>query len=203
MVKLCHVTTFLFFVVLMTISPPVNSSNNISVIANPRTVKVPLVVILTDVVLKDICYQTGDPSLCHLILNHFRGKTLFPKPLANVMDIVKGHARSTSKKIWGIYDGIKDQKKIKVKGRYRKCMNNYISARNHLRKAEKFMVAGKIRMTRLHTSLASADVRSCDQELARHFREPLGIAKDNKKFNNLCSIVFAICGVLKRNFMLG
>lgn len=199
MAKISFLTTFLLF---LTISPPINSSGSASAIPNLDTVKVPAVVIVTDKLIQQICSQTGDPYHCHFLLNQFQGKFLFPKPVANVMEQLKVHSKATSKKIFALYDGIKDPHRSDLKDRYRKCMNYYSNAMSNLVKASKFMVSGKIRFTKHYTTLALDEVRSCDEELAAYRYEPSGLAKDDKKFNDLGGIVLVICNILKTKFML-
>ncbi|KAI3468111.1 hypothetical protein Pfo_024774 [Paulownia fortunei] len=192
--KLSLVSLFLFFVLLLTISPPVNSSENEMAI-NPRIIKAPATVIVTDAVIKKICPQTGKPPLCRLILSQFEGKPLFPKPLANVTGMAQKHAKRTAKKIYGLYDGIKDDRS-ELKSRYHNCFKKYASAMNLINKANKFMRAGKASSVKMYSSLAVAQVYSCDQDLPKQPYEPPNLSEDNKEFRNIVSIIYVICSTV-------
>ncbi|KAK6161972.1 hypothetical protein DH2020_001813 [Rehmannia glutinosa] len=203
MTKLSLLSSFLFFLILLTISATANCSKNESITFNPGIVKAPLVVIVTDEVIQNICYKTGDYNTCQHILNQFKGKTLFPKPLANVMAQVKRHAKTTAKKIVRVYDGMKDQHRFfEMRDAYRKCLKDYTDAMNELTKAEKSMADAKIKPVREYALNALNKVRSCDQELAKQWHEASGLTHDNKKFYDLSSILMVICGTLKMSIRI-
>ncbi|PIN06841.1 hypothetical protein CDL12_20614 [Handroanthus impetiginosus] len=195
MTKMSLVNSFLFFLVLLTISSPINSSDNYEIIINPIITKAPPVVIVTDTVIHKICPRTQDPNLCRYILNQFKGKPLFPEPLARIIGIAQNHAQKTAKKIWSLYDSIKDNKS-ELKLSYNKCLKNYTNAMNLLREAYGFMRAGKASAVKNYSSLAMAEVHSCDEELAKYQYEPSNLYKDNKELNKVGSIIYAICGKL-------
>lgn len=175
-------SAFLIFLMIL-IKAPVNSSRNTK-----------LHEIVTDALIHEICPQTRNPNLCEYILNQFKGKPLFPKPFAAVMRMAQLQAKTTAEKIWGLENDIKDDKS-ELKLRYHKCLERYRNAMVQLKEANRFVHAGNITSVKRYTSLAMSEVQSCDQELAKQ-HEPSNLAKDNRKSQELCSVILAICDKL-------
>lgn len=48
----------------------------------------------------------------------------------------------------------------------------------------------------MYTSLAMAQVYSCDQDLSRQPYEPSNLSENNKEFGNLGSMVYIICSTI-------
>ncbi|GFQ04081.1 pectinesterase inhibitor [Phtheirospermum japonicum] len=192
--KLSLLTSFLF---LLAISPPANSFRNRTSFENPRGTGDPAVnvIILTDESIHRICSQTGYPPLCQQTLSEFEGKPLFPKPLGNITEMARKHAKSTTKKIYGLYDTIKD-KKAALKTRYNRCLKKYEGAMTLINKAKKYLDRGDPRGVLLYAGQAANLVYECDQDLHKRPKEPSNISKDNDKFRDIVSIIYVVCNML-------
>ncbi|KAK6161978.1 hypothetical protein DH2020_001819 [Rehmannia glutinosa] len=147
--------------------------------------------IVTDALIHKICPQTKNPPFCMYIMNQFKGKPLLPTPFAGVMGMAQNQAKTTKEKILGLHNGIKDDKS-ELKLRYHKCLEKYTNAMNQLNEANRFMNSANIRSVKHYTSLAMSGVQSCDKEFAKS-HEPSNLSKDNRKFQDLCSVTLAIC----------
>lgn len=193
-------SSFMFFLVLLTKFLPITSSKNesITMLNITMTKAAPLLVIVTDEVILKICYQTTvDRENCRYTMDRFKGKPLFPKALESVMADAQKHAKRTAKKIWRLYDSVKDDKS-ELKKNYYKRLKKYTNAMNLMNKAKKFMRLAKPSSVKMYTSLVLAQVRSCDRKMARQVYGSSDLSKDSKKFIDLISMIDAICSEVSR-----
>ncbi|KAK6119585.1 hypothetical protein DH2020_046667 [Rehmannia glutinosa] len=195
MIKFSFLTSFL---IILAMPPPANSFQHETIVINPRITNLPetpAVVIATDAIIHNICSQTGNPETCRHTLSQFEGKPLFPKPLGNVTEMAKKHAKKTAKKIYALYDAIKD-KKSAVKMRYNMCLKQYANAMNLLNKADKSLNRGEASKVKMYSSNAVNEVYDCDQELHRKPYEPSNLSEENKVFRDIVSIIYVICSIV-------
>ncbi|CAA0841887.1 Unknown protein [Striga hermonthica] len=140
--KLSTHNSFLFFLLLLitVLSYPTNGSK-IETIANHNSelTNLPFVIIVTEDIIRRICYQTSDFDLCHHILIEFEGQTLYPKPLAHVLSTEKEHVKSTLKKTLWAQDTMQDPRtsNLALRQTYDKCLADYTEAMDMLTRAEK------------------------------------------------------------------
>ncbi|EYU20340.1 hypothetical protein MIMGU_mgv1a013854mg [Erythranthe guttata] len=203
--KLPFLVSSFLFTILLTKSLAVTSSSDESTTLvtdsneDPITViKTPFFVIVTDDVIARICYQTtyASQDFCRSTLYQFKGSTLFPMPLASVLEATQTHARKTAKKIWRISDNLK-YKSLELKTKYDKCLNKYTKAANLLNDASKAIRDGKPASVRMYTSMAAEQVQSCNRKLNGNFLYgSQEILEDNRRFADLASMITAICNIL-------
>ncbi|KAL7121891.1 hypothetical protein ACP275_01G011900 [Erythranthe tilingii] len=201
--KLPFLVCSFLFTILLTESLAVTSSTDESTLvtdSNDRitVIKAPFFVIVTDDVIARICYQTTHVShdFCRSTLYQFKGSTLFPMPLANLLEATQTHARKTAKKIWRISDNLK-YKSLELKTKYDKCLNKYTKAANLLNDASKAIRDGKPSSVRMYTSMAAEQVQSCGRKLSGNFLYgSQEILEDNRRFGDLASMITAICNIL-------
>ncbi|KAL7121894.1 hypothetical protein ACP275_01G012200 [Erythranthe tilingii] len=136
---------------------------------------------------------SANRDFCRYTLENYRGKPLFPKPLANVMEAAQTHAKKSTKKIWRMTDGIRDET---LKKRYSKCLKRYRAASDLLNKASEFILAGKASSVRMYTSMAMEQIQSCDKKLTGYYGS-YDVSEENKKFNDFANMIIAICSTVK------
>ncbi|KAK6161971.1 hypothetical protein DH2020_001812 [Rehmannia glutinosa] len=194
MIKFSFLTSFL---IILAMPPPANSFQHETIVINPRITNLPetpAVVIATDAIIHNICSQTE--TLKHAAHSQpIEGKPLFPKPLGNITEMAKKHAKKTAKKIYALYDTIKD-KKSAVKMRYNMCLKQYANAMNLLNKADKSLNRGEASKVKMYSSNAVNEVYDCDQELHRKPYEPSNLSEENKMFRDIVSIIYVICSIV-------
>ncbi|GER35411.1 invertase inhibitor [Striga asiatica] len=198
--KLSMLNSFLFVLLFLTaISTPTNGSKNETITNTDLThIKRPLVILVTDDIIRNICYQTKDFNLCQHILHEFRGRTLFPEPLARILSTEMELIKSTLRKIVWAQESTRDPNNFSaLRQVYNKCLNEYTLAMDLLIRAERSVRIVKVKQVRELAKGASSAVDSCNQALTRQWQDRSGLSEDNQKFYNLNGILLVICNALK------
>lgn len=188
MSTLYFLSSFLIFLVLLT------SSINSSTLEQTNAT-------VTDVLIRGICNQTRNPSLCLNKLNPLKGKSLAPNPVAalgsNTMNMIQSRANRTVALTWAHYRGTTVYKP-ELRAKYYKCFLKYTDVMNQLREANRYMLGGTPKFVKKYMLIALDRVNSCDLELIKPPRDQSAILEANGKFRDLSSIILSICDKVPR-----
>ncbi|KAL3650742.1 hypothetical protein CASFOL_007145 [Castilleja foliolosa] len=187
---------FLFCFILPTISQANNStksqaSTSGSSTTNFRNTETHKIV--THELIDEIC-KDATTIVCIVTLSKYIDKPL-TTTLSGVMGLAENQANMTRVKISGLYKKTKDKN---MKSMYKTCEKNYANAMSQLHKANK----PKVKSVFGHAWEAIREVKdSCHTSLTHHMSITSSddlddLAQDNRKFEDLCAIILAICPAL-------
>ncbi|GER35410.1 plant invertase/pectin methylesterase inhibitor [Striga asiatica] len=161
----------------------------------PKTVtnnKAPKTV--TDALIDKVCQKTEYPPICRQILVKFKYSPVVPTTLSSIIVLAKNHAQITKGKISSLHKGIKENVS-ELRLRYHKCIKNYEHALTQLNAASEgsFRIKLNIASIKKHILTAISDVQSCTTELAKQRNEISGLTSENRRFQNIGSVILGIC----------